>query len=176
MTNTKKLTLSALFLALGIILPFLTGQIPQIGSMLLPMHIPVLLCGFVCGGSWGLIIGFTVPLLRSVLFAMPPMMPTAIAMAFELAAYGFISGIVYDRMKNKKGSIYLSLIAAMVGGRIVWSAVSFLLYTILGNPFTWEIFAASAFLNALPGIIIQLLFIPAVIYALKKTRLWDNAS
>jgi thiamine transporter ThiT len=86
--TTKKMVLSALFIALGLVLPFFTGQIPQIGSRLLPMHIPILLCGFVCGAPFGLAAGFITPLLRSLIFGMPPMMPTAVAMAFELAAYG----------------------------------------------------------------------------------------
>ena len=81
--KTKKLVLSALLLAAGLVLPFLTGSIPNFGRMLLPMHLPVLLCGFVCGWKWGLLVGFVTPLLRSVLFGMPPMVPTALAMAFE---------------------------------------------------------------------------------------------
>ena len=86
--NIQKLTYSALYLAIALVLPFLTGQIPQIGSMLCPMHIPALLCGFVCGWGWGLAVGFIAPLLRSVLFGMPDMFPTAVSMAFELAVYG----------------------------------------------------------------------------------------
>ena len=82
--NLKNMTLAALFLALGLVLPFFTGQIPQIGSMLLPMHIPVFLCGLICGWQYGAAVGFVVPLMRSVLFGMPPLFPTATAMAFEL--------------------------------------------------------------------------------------------
>lgn len=89
----KKLTLSAMFLALAYVMPFLTGQIPQIGSMLCPMHIPVLLCGFFCGGPWGLVVGFMAPLLRSFVLGMPPLFPTAFCMSFELAAYGYVSEI-----------------------------------------------------------------------------------
>ena len=88
--NTKKLAYAALFLALCLVLPMLTGQIPRIGSMLLPMHIPVLLCGLVCGWQYGAAVGFVAPLLRSVLFGMPPMYPVAIAMAFELLTYGLV--------------------------------------------------------------------------------------
>ena len=76
-----RLALSALFLAIGFVLPFLTGQIQQVGNMLLPMHLPVLVCGFVCGWPWGLAVGFVLPLLRSLFFGMPPMVPTALAMA-----------------------------------------------------------------------------------------------
>lgn len=174
MNKTKKLVLSALFLALGIVLPFFTGQIQQIGNMLLPMHIPVLLCGFVCGGPYGLIVGIIVPLLRSLLFTMPPMMPTAVAMAVELAAYGLVTGLLYPKFKKKKFGIYITLITAMIIGRIAWGIASFVLYSILGNPFTWQIFAAGAFLNAIPGIIVQLILIPIIIYALNKANLLEN--
>jgi len=71
--DTLRLTLAALFVALGLVLPFLTGQIPEIGSMLLPMHLPALLCGFVCGWPCGLAVGFVMPLLRSLIFGMPPL-------------------------------------------------------------------------------------------------------
>ncbi len=174
MSNTKKLTLSALFIALGIILPFITGQVPQVGNMLLPMHIPVLLCGFVCGGPYGLAVGFILPLLRSLLLGMPKLMPTAVGMAFELATYGVTAGLMYSRFKNRKFGIYISLITSMVAGRVIWGIVSFVLYQILGNPFTWEIFAAEAVLNAVPGIIVQLILIPAIIFALKKNHLLDE--
>ena len=97
-SNLRNLILSAMFLALAFVLPFITGQIPQIGAMLLPMHIPVLLCGFFCGAPWGLAVGFIAPLFRSVIFGMPPMFPTALCMAFELAAYGLVSGFMYRLM------------------------------------------------------------------------------
>ena len=90
-----KITLSGMFLGLALVLPFLTGQIPEIGSMLCPMHIPVLLCGYLCGGTWGLIVGLMAPLLRSMIFGMPPMFPTAVCMAFELAIYGLSAGVLY---------------------------------------------------------------------------------
>ena len=102
MKEIKRLTLSAMFLALAFLMPFLTGQIPQIGSMLCPMHIPVLLCGFFCGPLWGGIIGIFAPLLRSLTLGMPPLFPTAFAMAFELATYGFIAGYVYNKLKKSK--------------------------------------------------------------------------
>ena len=111
-----RLTYSALYLAIALVLPFLTGQIPQIGSMLCPMHIPALLCGFVCGWPWGLAVGFIAPLLRSALFGMPTMFPAAVAMAFELAAYGAVAGLLYRVLPKRTGCIYVALIAAMVAG------------------------------------------------------------
>ena len=121
----RKMTLSAMFLALGLVLPFLTGQIPQIGSMLLPMHVPVFLCGLICGFPYGALIGFVMPLLRSALFSVPVFFPTATAMAFELMAYGFFSGLFYG-LWRKQGllAVYLSLISSMLLGRGIWGLSS----------------------------------------------------
>lgn len=168
--STKNMTGAALFLALGIVLPFFTGEIPTIGSMLLPMHIPVLICGYVCGWQWGLTVGLIVPLLRSVMFGMPPMMPVAAAMAFELAAYGAITGILYEKLEKNTVSIYVSLIGAMIGGRIVWGVVSMVLYGIMGNAFSVKIFLSGALLKAVPGIVLQIVLIPVIIVALRKAK------
>ena len=117
--NTKKLTLSAMFFALGIVLPFLIGQIPAIGKMLSPMHIPVLFCGLIVGWKYGLIVGFLLPLVRSVLFGMPALFPSATGMAFELGTYGFVIALVYSRFPRKNTmAVYISLITAMLAGRI----------------------------------------------------------
>lgn len=174
----KNMTLAAMFLAIGMILPFFTGQIPRIGNMLLPMHIPVLLCGLICGWQYGAVVGAVLPLLRSVTLGMPPMFPTAVAMAFELMAYGFISGWMYGHSKWKCiVALYRSLITAMIGGRIVWGVVQVILLGVTGAGFTWQMFMAGAFINAVPGIIAQLLIIPAVMIALNRTGLvhFENA-
>ena len=155
--NTKKVAYAALFLALCLVLPMLTGQIPQIGSMLLPMHIPVLLCGLVCGWQYGAAVGFVAPLLRSVLFGMPPMYPVAIAMAFELLTYGLVIGLVYRRMVQKGAAgVYAALLTAMVAGRLVWGVAEVVLLGLGGKAFTAQAFLAGALLNAVPGIIVQL--------------------
>ena len=169
-SSVTKLTLSAVFLALGIVLPFLTGQIPTVGSMLLPMHIPVLICGFVCGWQWGLLVGLIVPILRSMTLGMPPMMPVAAAMAFELAAYGASTGLLYEKLEKNTISIYISLIGAMIFGRIVWGLVSMVLYGIMGNAFSVQIFLSGALLKAVPGIILQLVLIPVIIITLRKAK------
>lgn len=168
--KTYKLVLSALFLALCLVLPILTGGIPAIGNMLLPMHIPVLLCGLICGWQYGLVVGFVAPLLRSVLFGMPPMYPVAIAMAFELAAYGLIIGLVYAAV-HKRGveALYISLLTAMVGGRLVWGLAEVVLLGMAGNAFTLQAFLSGALLSAVPGILLQLVLIPAVMVALDRT-------
>lgn len=147
----------------------LTGQIPQIGSMLLPMHIPVLLCGLVCGWQYGAVVGFVAPLLRSVLFGMPPMYPVAIAMAFELLTYGLVIGLVYRRLAQKGvAGVYAALVTAMVAGRLVWGVAEVVLLGLGGKTFTAQAFLAGALLNAVPGIIVQLVLIPAVMAALQK--------
>lgn len=168
----QKMTLSAMFMAIGLILPLFTGQIPQIGSMLLPMHIPVLVCGMVCGSFYGGIVGFILPVLRYFLFGMPPLFPTGIAMAFELAAYGIIAGKLYYKGRWKCWtSLYYSLITAMIGGRIVWGIVFAVLCGISGQAFTLSIFITSAIVNAIPGIVLQLLFVPALVKVLNKTNM-----
>lgn len=172
--SVRKLTLSGLFLALGLLLPFLTGQIPAIGKMLLPMHIPVLLAGFVCGWPYGLAVGLICPVLRSVLFAMPPMM-SALAMSFELAAYGFSAGLLYKLLPKKNGYIYVALLASMIFGRIVWAGASMVIYWLSGSAFTWEMFMAGAFINAVPGIILQIVLIPIIVIALKKAGFMKDA-
>ena len=111
---TRGIVLAALFLALAFVLPMITGHVPQVGNMLCPMHFPILLCGFVLGGPWGLAVGFIAPLLRSVLFGMPPMFPVAISMAFELATYGFVSGVVYRRVQHTLPMMFATLLSAMV--------------------------------------------------------------
>lgn len=167
MNNMKKMILAAFFLALGLVMPFLTGQVPEIGGMLLPMHIPVLICGFICGWKYGLLVGCITPLLRTFLFGMPPFL-TAVAMAFELAAYGAVTGCLYQKLEKQKGRIYISLLSAMVVGRLVWGAVSVILYGVTGATFTWQIFITGAFLQSIPGIILQLIAIPMLMFALEK--------
>ncbi len=168
--HIQRLVLAAMFLALGIVLPFLTGQIPQVGSMLLPMHLPVLLCGLICGWQYGGAVGLVLPLLRYVMFGMPPIFPTGIAMTFELAAYGAIAGFLYNRSKWQcVFALYRSLLIAMAGGRIIWGVVRVLLTGVAGEAFTWQMFMAGAFLNAIPGIVLQLVFIPLLMVALDRT-------
>ncbi len=170
--DVKNLTLAAMFLALGLVLPLLTGQIRAIGNMLLPMHIPVMFCGLICGWQYGIVIGFIVPLLRSVIFGMPVFFPSAVAMAFELATYGFVTGFVYERIGKKNvASVYIALISAMICGRVIWGIVDMILLGITGSTLTWTVFISSALLNAIPGIIIQLVLIPVIMAALDRAGL-----
>lgn len=167
----RRLVFAAVCLALCMLLPFLTGQIPQVGSALSPMHIPVLLAGFLCGPWWAMAVGAVAPLLRFTLFGKPPIFPTGAAMCFELAAYGLVSGLLYARLQKKASNIYVSLVAAMLAGRVVWGAVMAAISGVTGSAFTWGAFMAGAFLNAIPGIIVHILLVPAIVMALRKARL-----
>lgn len=164
----KNITLSAMFLALAFVMPFLTGQIPQIGSMLCPMHIPVLLCGFFCGAPWGLGVGFIAPILRSFIIGMPYMFPTAFCMAFELAVYGFVAGFLHNKLPKKKINVYISLFCAMIMGRLVWGLVMFMCMGFDVSTFGFQAFLAGAVVNAVPGIVLQIVLVPIVVITLEK--------
>ena len=166
--NLRQLILAAMSLTLALALPFLTGQIPQVGSALCPMHIPVLLCGFFCGPWYALAVGLVAPLLRFALFGMPPLMPTGIAMCFELATYGFVSGLLYKLLPGKKVFTYVTLIAAMLAGRIIWGIARVILAGLAQSEFAWTAFLSGAFVNAVPGIILHILLIPVLVIALKR--------
>lgn len=168
----KNIALSGMFLALGFVLPFLTGQIPRIGNMLLPMHIPVILCGLICGWQYGGILGFILPILRSLIFGSPILFPTASAMAFELMTYGIVVGLIYNSSKWQCiRSLYRSLLIAMISGRIVWGLIQSIQLGISGSGFTAQMFIAGALLNAIPGIVLQLILIPGIMLALHRTGL-----
>jgi len=170
-SSARRLTLAAMLLAVGLLLPFLTGQIQQIGNMLCPMHLPVFICGMVCGPLWGLAVGAVLPLLRSILFGMPVLMPAAAAMAFELAAYGLISGFLRKHLPKTLPMLFASLIAAMLLGRIVWGVVSVPIYGFASKSFSWQIFLANGFVNAIPGMILQLIAVPAIVRVLERAHL-----
>lgn len=168
----KNLALTGMFMAIGLLLPFLTGQIQQFGNMLLPMHLPVFLCALICGWKFALPMSFALPLLRSVLFGMPPIFPTAVSMAFELATYAFVAGILYEKSRWQcVRALYRSLIIAMLAGRAVWGVIQFILLTANGKGFTLMAFLSGAFLTAYPGIILQLILIPIIMVALDRAKL-----
>ena len=162
--QTYRLVLAAMFLALGMLLPFLTGQIKEIGDSLLPMHLAVLLCGALCGADFGLYVGAVLPFLRSVTFGMPPIYPNAVWMSLELATYGLVMGFLLSK-KNKTsvGYLYFSLIVSMISGRIVWGISKAFLLGVANKPFGIEAFIVGGFLDAIPGIVLQLIAIPAIL-------------
>ena len=166
----QKMIVSALFLALSYVLPFLTGQIPEVGSMLSPMHFPALLCGFFCGPLWGVAVGFIAPLFRSLTLGMPPLFPMATAMAFELATYGAVAGLFHKILPKKKGFVYVSLVLAMLLGRAVFGVAMAVCLGLSGGAYTLSAFLASAFTGAVPGIVLQLVLIPPLVMLLERER------
>lgn len=168
--SINNLVLSAMLLTLAIVLPFMTGQIPEIGNMLCPMHIPVLLCGFVCSAPWGMVVGATAPLIRSMLFGKPILFPSAVSMAFELAVYGLMTGVLYKVLPKKKGYIYLSLVLAMISGRIVWGITQYVILKLNATGFGFAAFWAGAVTNAIPGIILQIVFVPVLVMLCEKIK------
>lgn len=166
----QKTALSAMFIALSFVLPFFTMQIEKIGDMLCPMHIPVILCGFVCGAPWGLMVGMISPILRSLVMTMPVMYPTAIGMAFELGTYGLVAGLMYKLLPKKKPYIYASLAVAMVAGRIVWGIARIVMFGFDFEKFGWSAFWAGAVVNAIPGIVVQIILIPVIVMALERAN------
>ncbi len=169
--SVRKLVLAAMFLALCMVLPFLTGQVPEIGSMLLPMHLPVLIAGFVLGAPYGALIGLIAPFLRFFLFGMPPIFPTGASMAVEMCVYGLAAGFYYRLFPKKHAFVYVSLVLSMIVGRIAWGAAQYVFLMINGSALTVKTFMAGAFINAWPGIVLQLVLVPAVVIALQKAKL-----
>ena len=168
---TRKLVIAGICLALAMVLPFLTAQIPQVGVLLSPMHIPVLLCGFLAGWPLGMLVGFIAPFLRFVLFGMPHLFPMGIAMAFELGAYGLTSGLIYRALPRKMSSIYTALVAAMLGGRAIFGIAMYILLRTGGSMYTFQAFFAAAFTNAIPAIVLHILVIPPIVSALQNAGL-----
>lgn len=164
-SNLKYLILTAMFIAVGVILPQAFHLFGGTGPVFLPMHIPVLLCGFIVGWKYGLICGIIVPLLSSLFTGMPVMFPVGIGMIFELATYGLLCGLLY---KSLNKNIYVSLIGAMLGGRVVSGIVNAIVMGVASKPYGLSIFLTNAFVKAVPGIIIQIVLIPLLIIALEK--------
>ena len=158
-----KLTLSAMFLAIAIIVPRIFHIFPGSGGIFLPMHLPVLLCGFICGPIWGAIVGVIAPLFRSLTLGAPIIFPNAVCMAFELMTYGAVAGIMHKLLPRKKPYIYCSLLSSMIIGRLVWGISMFVCLGASGGKFTFAAFLAGAFTNAILGIIIQIILVPLLV-------------
>lgn len=173
-TKYGKVTCSALCLALAIVLPFLTGQIPQIGKALSPMHIPVFLSGFICGWPYGLAVGFIAPLMRSLIVGAPVIFPTALVMAFELACYGFFSGFLYRIFPDKIPYTYITLAISMIAGRLVWGFLRFAVTGFNATAFPFSAFLAGAFTTAIPGIITHIIIVPNLVILLRKLKLFER--
>ena len=168
MHPVKCMTLSAVCIALCVVLPIAFHSIPNAGSVILPMHIPVLICGMICGWPYGLICGLMGPLLSSVLTGMPPaaILP---AMMVECGTYGMVSGLMlkYVRTKSTYGDLYIALIVAMLAGRVISGIAKALIFSPGMAMSAW---ITASFVTALPGIVIQLVFLPSVVFTLMKAR------
>ena len=173
MNKTRKLVLTALFLALGVVLPLALHAIPNAGSIFLPMHLPVLLCGLICGWPFGLACGVLTPLLSSLLTGMPPAayLPS---MVFELAAYGLVAGLLlrFVRTKSAAADLYIALVGAMLAGRVVYGALNALIFR--AGDYSMALWLTASFVTALPGIVIQLVLIPILVAALQKFGLIER--
>lgn len=174
--RVKSLVLAALLTAAGVILPQAFHAIPNAGSIILPMHIPVLLCGMAAGGGYGAIAGVLTVVLSMLLSGMPPLFPTGLCMALELAAYGLVSGVAYKalRCRDNHRRIYPALILAMLAGRLVNGAAMAICMGLSGESYTQSAFLMASFVTALPGIILQLVLIPPVVLALEKVHFTAN--
>lgn len=172
MRKTRQLVLTSLFIALGVILPQAFHAVPNAGSVFLPMHLPVLISGYVVGPLFGLICGAVTPLLSSLIFHMPPA-PVLPGMLCELAVYGLMTGILSRmlKMENKAVRTYVILVAAMICGRISYGILNALIFR--AGQYSLQAWLSAAFVTALPGIVIQLIAIPVLIMALRKAKLAD---
>ena len=172
MINVKKTVIAALLIALGVVLPIAFHSVPNAGRIFLPMHIPILLCGMICGFPYGLICGIATPLLSSLLTGMPPaaMLPS---MLCELAAYGTFSSLLmrYVPLKKLLPRTTVSLIGAMLFGRVFYGILNALIFS--AGSYSVQAWLAAAFVTALPGVIIQIVVIPAVVLVLQKAKLID---
>ncbi|MDP4152789.1 MAG: ECF transporter S component [Bacillota bacterium] len=161
----KKLITSALLTALGILLPMAFHAVKDAGRIFLPMHIPVLICGMVCGYKFGGLCGLVTPILSSLLTGMPPIYPAGVSMALELSTYGIVSGFM-----RKKFNVYVSLIAAMLAGRAVSGVSNAVFMGMSGKEYGFISFLSGAFIIAIPGIIITLIIVPLATLLIDKSK------
>lgn len=169
MSYVKKLVFTAVCAALCVVLPMAFHTVQNAGQIFLPMHIPVLLCGLMCGWPFGLVCGLLGPALSSLLTSMPPiaMLPS---MLLECAAYGCVTGLMmrFVRTKHPTADLYISMITAMVAGRVLAGLAKSLIFSPGTAPFAW---VTTSLVTGIPGILIQLALIPLVVFALTKAKL-----
>ena len=168
MNHSKQIVTAGMLIALGLVLPIAFHTFALGGPTFLPMHLPVLLGGFLLSPFYALFVGAVTPFLSSVMTGMPIFFPGAIQMIFELAAYGFLISYLYNQ---RKMGIYPVLITGMAGGRVIAGFVNYILLTqFMAKAFTVKIYLMAAFVTALPGIVIQIITIPFLVNALVKTH------
>ncbi len=170
---TKNTVIAALFSALCIVLPMAFHAVPQGGLIFCPMHIPVLLAGLICGWQYGLVVGIVGPTLSMLTTGMPPL-ATLPSMLIECAVYGLVSGLLmkFVRTGHVYADMYVSLIVAMLAGRIIGGICKALFFT--DGEYTIAAWATAYFVKALPGIVMHLALIPSVVFALMKARVTEE--
>ena len=168
MRSIKKMTLASVCVALCVVLPIAFHSIPDAGSVFLPMHIPVLICGMICGWPYGLLCGLMGPLLSSVITGMPPVAYLP-AMMVECGTYGLVSGLMLKWVRTGKttGDLYISLVTAMIAGRVISGIAKALIFS---PGLAFSAWITASFVTALPGIAIQLVFLPGVVCTLMKAK------
>ncbi len=171
--NVRKMVTTALLMAVGVVLPVSLHMVPSAGSVLLPMHIPVLLCGLLCGPLWGLACGLLTPVLSCLFTGMPPLAYLP-GMVCELAVYGLAGGLLmrYVNTHSRVADIYISLLGAMLAGRVVFGVLNAVIF--VAGAYSLQVWVVAAFVTALPGIVIQLVLLPAIVLALQKAKLADT--
>lgn len=166
--SIKNMTMAAVCVALCVVLPIAFHSIPDAGSVFLPMHIPVLICGMICGWPYGFLCGLVGPLLSSALTGMPPIafLP---AMMVECATYGMVSGLMLKYVHTRRiyADLYIALVTAMLAGRVVSGIAKTLIFT---PGLAMSAWITASFVTALPGILIQLVFLPGVVFTLMKAK------
>ena len=167
----RSIVYAAVCLALCMVLPLLTGNIPEIGRQFAPMHFPVLLCGFIAGPVWGCVVGVIAPLMRHLMFGAPALYPDAVRMMVELGVYGLAAGLFYRYLPKKPFGIYVSLLSAQFFGRLAWGIAAYFISLFdKDNPFFIEMVMTATVTGSLIGIAIQLLLIPPIVYAMQRAR------
>ena len=161
--RTRTMVLAGMFLAIGVVLPSVTGSIKEIGDTLLPLHLVVMLCGVICGWQYAAPIGAMLPFLRAIFFGKPPLYPNAVWMAAELIAYGFVIGFLFSlRKKYSRTWLLICLVCSMLAGRAVWGITKAILLGLMDKPFGVQAFLIGGFADALPGIILQFILVPLI--------------
>lgn len=171
MSTTKKLCVGAICAAFCCVLPPLFHAV-ALGSALSPLHLPVLLCGMLCGWNYGLLCGIVGPVLSCLISGMPSF-PMLITMIPELCVYGVLCGLLMNRIRTRRmiADLYLSLIPAMLAGRVVGGIVTALVYSSDARHYSLALWAGSYFVATLPGAIVQLILLPCIVLVLAKAKL-----
>lgn len=168
MSIVKRMVTTAICVAMCVVLPLAFHAIPNAGAVMLPMHIPVLLCGLVCGWQYGFVCGLIGPLLSS--FTGMPSMAVLPGMMVECAVYGLVTGILMRLVRTGKptADLYISMVSAMFLGRLLSGFAKSLVFAPGTAPFAW---VTTSLVTGIPGIIVQLVVMPVLVLALTRAGL-----